>query len=234
MPGPSTTRNVRGQTDGRTVAGRQSGRLSDRVRQHVHEQIVSGALKPGTVILTSTLAKELNVSRMPAREALLALQNEGVVEVIPNRGFIVRHISLADVSDVYVMRRLLEGASSERAATRITAAELDALNRSHGQLKAVADSSGYDRNFDELCHTFHRDIAAASRSARLLDAIDAIFGDVARLQSIGINPPSRKSIVAEHDDIVLALTARDVARARATMEQHVDTLRQVALAGVLD
>ena len=225
---------VRATSDGRTAAGREAGRLSDRVRRTIHERILRGDLPPGALIQTSVLAAELDVSRMPVREALLGLQQERLVEVVPNVGFMVRSISLADVRDIFVMRRVLEAATSERAAARITDTDLETLASRHLRAREQSLTAGYDGAFDELCGLFHRDIAAAAESERLLTGVETLFTDAVRLQSIGLNPPSPPEIHDEHEAILAAIRDRDPARARAAMERHVDTLRDRAVAAAMD
>lgn len=224
----------RGLPDGRSVEGRKAGRLSDRVRHHVYDQIMTGALPPGSMIQIASLAAELGVSRTPAREALLSLQESNLIQVIPNQGFLVRAISLSDVSDIYMMRRLLEGTTAERAATRLSDEGRAQLVGRHESTRVAAAGNRYDTRFDELCYDFHRQISLASESPRLVRAVDMVFDDAGRLQSIGANPPNPHVIVKEHQEILDALAAGDPARARGCMEEHIDTLRSTALAAVFD
>lgn len=220
--------------DGRTIEGRQAGRLSDRVRHHVYDEIMRGALPPGSVIQIASLAADLGVSRTPVREALLSLQESGLIAVIPNKGFLICGISLADVSDIYMMRRLVEGAATERAATRLTDEGMADLVECHESTRTAAVANRYDTGFDKLCYDFHRKISEGAESPRLVRAVDTIFDDAARLQSIGANPPDPEVIVKEHDDILDALAAKGSDRARAMMERHIDTLRTTALAAAFE
>ena len=231
---PAKAFDARLHPDGRSVEGRKVGRLSDRVRHHVYDQIIGGTLEAGSVIQIASLAAELGVSRTPVREALLSLQETNLLQVIPNQGFLVCSISLADVSDIYMMRRLLEGTITERAATRLSGDTLADLTARHESTRQAAIGNRYDTNFDALCYDFHRKISVASDSPRLVRAVDTIFDDAARLQSIGANPPDPEIIVKEHQGILDALAAKNPSQARTVMEDHIDTLRATALAGVFD
>ncbi|MFE7423369.1 GntR family transcriptional regulator [Rhodococcus sp. NPDC057529] len=219
--------------DGRRLSGRKSGGLAERVRGHVYEQIVSGAIKPGSIIQIAAVAEELGVSRTPVREALLSLQQSNLVSVVPNQGFLVCTMSLADVRDIYTMRAVLEGATTERAATRLDDAAMKLLAEIN-QLSHEVAASRYDIEFDRLCHDFHRRIAQGADSPRLLGAVESIFGDHMRLQSIGVNPPDPQIVMAEHEAIYKALAARDATAAREQMEAHIGTLRRIAVATLTD
>ena len=212
--------------------GRDAGRLSDRVRDRVREDILTGALKPGAIVQVSQLAEQMNVSRTPAREALLSLESSGVLDFAPNRGFVVRSVTMEDVADIYVMRRLLEGATAERAATRATdevRAHLQGINKvAHAQATDVL----WDSSVANQAWEFHEVIARAAHSPRLLAAVTAIYEDSARIGSVGHTRPDRAEILAEHDEILAAILDRDSAEARRLMESHVDNMRRNSIAAV--
>lgn len=215
--------------DGRGIEGRKSGRLSDRIRIYVLDQIVSGALKPGAVIQIAALAQEVGVSRTPAREALLSLQDANFLEVIPNHGFLVKHVSLPDVRDIYVMRRTLEGATAERAATRLTSERLARLTKANEQARSSAVEAPYSLEMDALFHSFHLQIAEVAASPRLFVAVQGIFRETDRLRSVGANPPDPREVAAEHQGILDALASGDPSLARRVMEDHIDSLRASAI-----
>jgi DNA-binding GntR family transcriptional regulator len=221
-------------TDGRRLQGRKSGGLSEKVRSHLYDQIIAGAFKPGDIIQINAIAQELGVSRTPVREALLSLQQSRIVSVVPNQGFLVRGLTLTDVRDIYLMRRILECASSERAAAVGSAAALAALGDAHERSRQLAQTHRYDAEFDRSCHEFHREIAVAASSDRLLTAVDVVFGDQIRLQSIGVNPPDPTEVVDEHEAIYRAIIEKDPKRARDAMDRHIDTLFRIAVAKLRD
>ncbi|WP_276142806.1 GntR family transcriptional regulator [Rhodococcus sp. T2V] len=231
--GTPALRSAPTELDGRRLAGRKSGGLAERVRGHVYEQIVSGAIRPGSIIQIAAVAEELGVSRTPVREALLSLQQSQLVSVVPNQGFLVCTMSLADVRDIYLMRAVLEGATAERAATRLKDADLKLLAEVNALSHEVA-ATRYDIEFDRLCHDFHRKIAQVADSPRLLAGVENIFDDHMRLQSIGVNPPDPKIVMDEHEAIYQALAAHDTNAARERMEAHIGTLHRLAVATLSD
>ena len=87
-----------------------------RVRDLLEEAILEGELKPGERLRAEALAQRFGTSRTPIREALLQLEAQGLVEVEPNRGAVVRTFDRDDLLDLYEVRALLEPAAAARAA----------------------------------------------------------------------------------------------------------------------
>jgi len=83
--------------------------LHAQVRQVVLERIIRGDLAPGSRVVESRLAEDLGVSRTPLREALMHLEREGFLELVPNRGFSVAGLTMDEASEIYPLLALLEG-----------------------------------------------------------------------------------------------------------------------------
>src|SRR3954452_22166722 len=90
-----------------------------RVRDELQHALLEGVLQPGERLRAEALAQRFGTSRTPVREALLQLEAQGLVEVEPNRGAVVKAFDAADLLDLYALRALLEPAAAARAATRI-------------------------------------------------------------------------------------------------------------------
>src|SRR5262249_59318784 len=82
----------------------------------LRDAIVDGRLQPGERLRTVALAESLNLSRTPVREALVQLEREGLVEIVPRRGAVVRAFANEDLLDLYEVRAVLEAAAARRAA----------------------------------------------------------------------------------------------------------------------
>src|SRR4051812_41671740 len=140
-----------------------------RVRDLLEEAILEGELKPGERLRAEALAQRFGTSRTPIREALLQLEAQGLVEVEPNRGAVVKSFDAADLRDLYEVRALLEPAAAARAATRITATqitELEHLCDDHAPVEEQIASN----------EAFHRIITDAAGSPRLRTAMRAASG----------------------------------------------------------
>ncbi len=130
--------------------------MRSRVRHYIHEQIRNGTFKPGERIVETQLAKELNISQAPVREALLELSMMGLLEERPYSGTFVRKLTHEEIDDIYNMRAFLEEYAATRAAKRITddlIEEFDATLAAMDEATAANDLDGFadaDIRFHEL------------------------------------------------------------------------------------
>lgn len=192
--------------------------LSDDVAVHVRNLIMSGGARPGDFIRLDETAAELGVSVTPVREALLTLRGEGLVELVPHRGYVVAPLSRDDVDDLF----WLQGRIAEELAVRATEvvdddalAELRAVN---DQLRrAVAD--GDAARIEELEFGFHR-ILNRLAGARKLSwfLLNATRYTPAHFYSS--DPDWGHEAVASHTRLLSALAARDAVAVAAETHAH--------------
>lgn len=210
--------------DGRKTRGQREGSLVDEVRQRILDDIITGDMKPSSVVQLGALADRYGVSKTPVREALTALEGQGLITSLPYKGYMVRPVEPSDVYDVYLVRRVIEGAAAEIATDRLAPETLEDLaSMRPPQVEKMT------LEYDEYAREFHRTIVAASGSTRLLVLFDNIYNDVRRLQYCGIGNPRPDLIHSEHDEIVNALKMRDAAVARRLMEDHISAIQQRAV-----
>jgi len=139
--------------------------LRSRIKNHIQQQIANGVYRPGDRIIETQLARELNVSQSPVREALLELSISGLLEEVPYSGTYVRQLNAADIIDIYDSRAYIEKYAAERAATRITDAQLQELS---DILAAMSNCSEHE--YDDYCKLdihFHSIIFDAAGSPSL-------------------------------------------------------------------
>jgi len=182
-----------------------------RLRDRLEEAILEGELKPGERLRAEALAQRFGTSRTPIREALLQLEGQGLVEVEPNRGAVVRTFDRDDVVDLYEIRALIEPHAAARAATRISdarIAELAALCEAEDQL--VANEH------------FHRIILEAAQSPRLRVAMRAATGIPRSFRAaFWHDERQRAESLMCHRRLVAAFAARDAQLAEAVMRMHI-------------
>ncbi len=180
--------------------------------------IVSGELLPGHPVRQEHMAG-LGVSRLPVREALRQLAAEGLVRHIPNVGYAVRRLSQDDFGQIYTMRRLLEAevirdlprASDEQLA-EITALA-DAVADAGGRLDLLELRA---RNQD-----FHFAIFRLSPRPLIVDEIERLWDLAAPYHAMYLySADGRRTVLAEHAEMIGALREADNARLAALMEQH--------------
>jgi DNA-binding GntR family transcriptional regulator len=181
--------------------------------------IVSGVLLPGHPVRQEHLAAQLGVSRLPVREALRQLAADGLVSHIPNVGYAVRRLSQEDFGQIYTMRRLLE-AEVIRDLPRVPderLAEVIALG------DAVAEAGGR-LDVPEMRtqnQAFHFAIFRLSPRPLIVDQIERLWDLAAPYHAMYLySAEGRRTVLAEHAAMIVALREGDNARLAALMEQH--------------
>ena len=194
-----------------------------RVQDELREAILTGTLPPGSRLRAEPLAERLRTSRTPVREALILLAREGLVDIEPRRGAVVRPFDAADLLDLYDVRALIEPYAARRAATRIEAPALGRLR----ELSDLADARGAadDAAVDDQMafnEEFHRIIVAAAKSPRLEAAMRAVAGIPRAFRAaFWHDDAQREQSLFCHRQIVRALEGRQPRLAEAAMRMHI-------------
>lgn len=194
----------------------------ERTYLEIKQRIIEGQYRPAIHLSETMLARIHKSSRTPVREALSRLLQEGYVEFTPKRGYAAAPITMSTVQNIFQVRRLLEGAAAEQAATTAGPDDVE-------RLESVADS-GYRR--DERAtylaalsanHQFHMTVAETSRNAFLVDLVSQCLSKMDRVLSLGVDyGPFRDKAATEHRRIIDAIAKRRPAIAKREMERHVD------------
>ncbi|NLU50716.1 MAG: GntR family transcriptional regulator [Syntrophomonadaceae bacterium] len=196
--------------------------LREVVFEALREAIINGSLRPGERMMEIQLAEQLGVSRTPVREAIRKLELEGFVVMIPRKGAYVAGISLKDIADVFEVRAALEALAAGLAAERITAEELEELERMLVRKAECIESN----NLEELIEVdtlFHEAMYKASRNEKLKQIIHNLREQIQRFRSTSLSTPGRmKEALEEHKKIVEAISERNVALAQELAQEHIE------------
>ncbi|MCF2531499.1 GntR family transcriptional regulator [Yinghuangia soli] len=199
-------------------------RAADHAYEVLRAGILDGSFGPGERLGESELADATGTSRTPVREALRRLEAEGLVEVAPHRGARVTNWTRADVAEIYDLRLILESFAAERAATRVTDADVTRLRELSAAMEAAA-APGEDRDLELLARLnteFHMLIRTAADSPRLLTMLGAVVQMPLVLTTFHRYAESELArSAAHHRDLVDALEARDARWAQSAMRAHV-------------
>ena len=203
--------------------------LHEQVAYRLRELLVEGAIAPGAKLNERELALQLNVSRTPLREAIKMLAAEGLVELLPNRGAVAVSLSEQDVRNTFEVMAGLEGMSGELAAQRISEAQLTEIKALHFEMLAAharRDLSTYYRINAQI----HRAINTAASN----DVLTTTYSQVnARLQALRFRSNQDEAkwsrAVAEHGQMIDALSKRDGAALKAVLVQHLQHKRDVVI-----
>lgn len=198
--------------------------LSDRVFRQISDLIIYGDIAPGEPLREVHLAGRLGTSRVPVREAIQRLAEEGWVIRRPRSSARVRIPTLTDIDEVFDLRALLETDAVRRAARYISLADIEGLRDVVDSARSAADADD-QRAVIEANRRFHGTIAGLARNGLLLQVLSQLdrrvqwlFGSVAQLRVT--------HSLLEHASILDALEARDVEAATAAARGHVEATRR--------
>ncbi len=196
--------------------------LHDEVVTRVRDLIIEGALAPGLRIHEGQLCDKLGISRTPLREALKVLAAEGLIELMPNRGAVVRRPTPPEVLDTLVVIGALEALAAEYACRAASDAEIAALRQIHQRM--LEFYARRDRlEYFKLNQSIHNAIVRLSGNRTLVATHDTLQARIKRVRFMGNDRAEQwQNSIAEHEEMIRALEARDPARLGAVLRLHME------------
>lgn len=143
--------------------------LRVQVYEYLREQMRTGKLKPGDNIRVNELIKELGVSRTPLREALLVLHAYGFVAILPQRGIIIKDLTVQEVKDIYELLGGLESRLLLSVFDKIGKSELDRLKRINEEMLEALSNNKF--NYYERNLAFHEVFIKLSENQQMINTI---------------------------------------------------------------
>lgn len=204
-------------------------RMSDVVSAELFRMIVALQVKPGTILNENALMAHLSCGRTPLREALILLEKQHLIRVVPRQATIVTELTIDAAAEIYEALRYVEGPLGRLAAERNTLAQLHEMEELTQRLESIETARGLapaalfrlaDGDFD-----FHLQVAQAARNTYLLSTLEGLRGPAMRLLCLdyrlhedGIIP----EIAAEHRAVLTALKDRNPDAAEQAIQAHAD------------
>jgi DNA-binding GntR family transcriptional regulator len=193
--------------------------LHDEVTSRLRDLIVQNQLRPGERVPELDVAARLGVSRTPVREALKVLASEGLVEMQPLRGAIVRAFSAKDAQDMLRVIALLEEFAA-REACAAPQADIDAVLEIHEQMRGCFRRRERQAYF-ALNQRFHEGVVALARNDTLTSMHVTLAQRMRRIRYVGNSVPDNwEAAMAEHEAMARALSARDADAMATAMREH--------------
>ncbi|UVJ39498.1 GntR family transcriptional regulator [Arthrobacter sp. CJ23] len=196
--------------------------LREAVRDTLRTRIFDGHYAPGTRLVERDLAAEFNVSRLPVREALRMLRQEGLIRDRASRGMEVSGLSAKDVEDLFDVRQSLEVLACRLAAARATAADLE-------QLQGLLDEAdrclakGSILEAHRANSEFHDAITRIANNDFLRSALEPLQG---RMHWLFRHVSDLPELIQEHRDLYAAIASGDPERAAAQSASHIGKYRE--------
>ncbi len=189
--------------------------------RRLRDAIVYGQLKPGEKVVQEMVAEMLHVGRTPLREALRQLETEGYLEVVPNKGAVVRKLTVQEVEECYEVLALLEGYSVERATRLLESSAFEEFRAIEKRMMIAAKAKDYNKCMDENA-LFHRYFHQVVQNALLSKQIEDLRRQTYRYRAFAVSVSDNvKENIAEHRRIVKAVAAGNAQEAGKAMQQHI-------------
>jgi len=201
------------------------GETTERVQEVLREAVVSSALPAGVFIDKRAVCERLGVSRFPVSEALSKLQDEGLVDILPQRGTRVARIRLADVRESLFLRRAIECENVRVLGSRGDRALLAALAANLAEQRAALETENLTA-FHACDVAFHALISEAIGLPRVRSVLDGTRGALERVRRLLATSARIGETYAEHAAIVEALRAIEPERAARAMAEHLNKVLQ--------
>jgi DNA-binding GntR family transcriptional regulator len=202
----------------RPLADHQS--LRERIVTRLRSAIIAGDLPPKTHLFEPELARQLNVSRTPLREAIRQLEVEGFLTTVPRVGTFVSEVSAKDVEDTYAIRAVLEGLAARQAAENPDPAKAPAIREI---LAELAQKTSDHRVYHEAAGRFHDVIFSFSQNQRLQGMYQSLTYQVTRFRGLSLAMAQRPEVsMREHRRIAEAILRGHGAEAERLMRAHIE------------
>jgi DNA-binding GntR family transcriptional regulator len=203
--------------------------LHEEVLERLRDMIIEGRLAPGQRINEGAVGTQLGVSRTPLREAIKTLASEGLVEILPAKGAVVRTFSARDLKNVLEVLTSLEQLAGRMACAVASDETIARLLALHDAMMALYESRNRLEYF-KLNQAIHTAIVVAAGNEVLAEMHGNLQARIKRLRFIGNEGPEKwAGAVAEHEMMMKALAARDGEALAAAIGTHMDsTLTRVS------
>lgn len=204
----------------------EDGRLmSERIATEIRNAVLSGEMRPGMRIRQELLASHFGASRIPVREALKQLENEGLVVMAPNRGAWIADVNSEESIEIYKIREALEPIAIGESIPYLTAEDIDTLERLVHELDRTTTVESYiklDREFH--LHTYSR-----ARMPQLLAMVERFWNSTQHFRRQFVNAAYAKDGLPfsdpQHLLLMDAIRARDVDAAQVLVRLHIRRTR---------
>lgn len=206
--------------------------LADLVYQQLVDGILSGKLASGAHLNVADIAKEMQVSPSPVRDALMRLATQGLISNNTNRRATVTRFERAELEELFEVREILECAAAEKAASRIEAAAVKEIRQAVEECAAFADQPAQKKAMLDLDNHFHLLVAGASGNQALREEILRCNRRIRVVQWLRLDHRRMGGAYEEHLAVVQALERHDGPAARLAMSTHIRSSLRNVLSGL--
>jgi DNA-binding GntR family transcriptional regulator len=199
--------------------------IRDKVYKAVRNDVLNGRIPPGDRIVEARVAREINTSRTPVREALHMLEREGLLEAVPRVGYRVKRIDLDEMEELCEMRIINETLAARWAIDRISEKELESLEESLNKAEEEV-LGGRPELFVEYDAQFHEILARASGSQRLYELCQLLCRHMLRYRIESLhNADTAMRAISGHRKILDCIKNSDKEGVGSAVKKHLEWVK---------
>ena len=222
--GDSVIHGNNGKPKQAAAAGRAS--LKAQAYEEIHRRINTLQYRPGDFLNEAYIAEMLELGRTPVREALSQLKHEGIVEIAPRKGIIIRPVSLNDVLEIIEVRLINEVHCAGLAAGRATETEISHMNSILQRTEAAIEPCDHESSMN-LDREFHAAMAGAAKNRVLAEILRTMHKRLLRFWFMSLAEHQHlQRVQVEHMALFEAIARHDADGARAAMREHIEAFRK--------
>jgi DNA-binding GntR family transcriptional regulator len=204
----------------------EDGRLlSEKIASEIRNAVLSGEMRPGTRIRQELLAAHFGASRIPVREALKQLENEGLVVLAPNRGAWIADVNSEESIEVYKIREAVEPLAIFESVPNLTDTDIDSLDATVRDLESVTTLEDYI----QLDREFHLRTYSRARMPQLLAMVERFWNSTQHFRRQFVKEAFAKDGLPfsdpQHLLLMDAIRGRDAEAAQVLVRLHIRRTR---------
>jgi len=194
--------------------------MSEEIADILRENIVSGNINPGEKVNEYQVAKLLNISRPPIREAFRLLAAEGLITLVPRKGAFVSKLSIQEVKEIYEMKSMMESFAVRSAIPPLDEKEVSELDSVNNLMEEKIKQNNF-KAILKLNIEFHHKMIKMSKNKKLAHFYESIVLPIRKYQRIGLSAPlSWEVSLKEHRGITQAIESKNIDLAERLTRKH--------------
>jgi DNA-binding GntR family transcriptional regulator len=202
-------------------------------REHIlgilRESIYSGLLPPGSKLVESQLANQFETSRTPIREAILQLESEGLIKILPNKGAVVNIFSIDEIEEIYLIFGSLSGTAASLSVQLVSDDDIEKMETCIVKMEAIRDNDDR-REYFILNNVFHSAFLKPCGKRLLLKLIKNYTKQVGRYWYLLLSHTKNMELFSEeHRDILKAFKLRDPKMVKERVETHIRSFGNIVV-----
>jgi len=206
--------------------------LKDRVYQNLKFQIINGNLKPGIRLLEKEIAKAMNISRAPIREAFNRLEKEGFVTIIPRKGAAVSNITTQIIEDIFEIRENLESLAIKNSLGEISIENLEKIGNHFKKFINKPTNIENRLQYLALDKKFHNLLIENCGNKKLIEILSNLQEQIHWIRNISLKRITFSGSVKEHLSIVEALKKNDEDLVIKSLLKHLERAKESSISEV--